>query len=124
MRGSGALLAAVAALAAVAPADAGSVLGIDLGSEFFKVSLVKPGMPLDIVLNIESKRKTATMVGFNDGEQQFSAAAANTVRTAAASRAHPPQMPPHPAVVVDGIADCANIAPIRDLNAAARLLAH
>lgn len=50
------------------------------GSEFFKISLVKPGMPLDIVLNIESKRKTATMVGYNDGEQLFSGSAANTVR--------------------------------------------
>jgi hypoxia up-regulated 1 len=53
---------------------------VPAGSEFFKVSLVKPGMPLDIVLNIESKRKTATMVGYNDGEQLFSGAAANTVR--------------------------------------------
>lgn len=73
--------AAVAVLALTArPAAGGSVLGIDLGSEFFKISLVKPGMPLDIVLNIESKRKTATMVGYKDGEQLFSGAAANTVR--------------------------------------------
>ena len=27
-----------------------------------QVALVKPGMPLEIILNIESKRKTATMV--------------------------------------------------------------
>jgi hypoxia up-regulated 1 len=40
------------------------VMGIDLGSEFMKVSLVKPGSMMDIVTNIHSKRKTETMVSF------------------------------------------------------------
>ena len=30
-----------------------AVIGIDLGGEFFKTSLVKPGFPLEIVLNAE-----------------------------------------------------------------------
>ena len=77
-----ALLAAatLAAACGLLPLASGAVLGIDLGGEFIKASLVKPRVPLDIVLNIESKRKTATMVGYKDGEQLFSGAAANTVR--------------------------------------------
>lgn len=74
------VLAAVA-LAATTQSAAGAVIGIDLGGEFFKVALVKPGKALEIVLNIESKRKTATMVGYHDGEQLFSTAAANMVRS-------------------------------------------
>jgi hypoxia up-regulated 1 len=40
----------------------GSVIGIDYGTDWFKVSLVKPGVPLEIVLNRESKRKTSSIV--------------------------------------------------------------
>ena len=32
-------------------ADALAVMSIDLGSEFLKVALVKPGVPMDIVIN-------------------------------------------------------------------------
>jgi hypothetical protein len=33
-------------------------MSIDLGSEFLKMALVKPGVPMEIVLNRESQRKT------------------------------------------------------------------
>ena len=53
------------------------VVGIDLGSAFMKVALVRPGSPFSIVTNVHSKRKTEVMVGFNDGERLFGANAAN-----------------------------------------------
>jgi len=56
-----------------------AVIGIDLGGEFFKTSLVKPGFPLEIVLNDASKRKTPTMVGFHEGEQYFGNGAQNLI---------------------------------------------
>ncbi len=47
-------------------------MSIDLGSEFMKIGLVKPGVPMKIVLNRESHRKTASLVSIRDGERMFS----------------------------------------------------
>ncbi|KAI1083769.1 stress protein ORP150 [Whalleya microplaca] len=41
-----------------------SVLGIDLGTEYFKATLVKPGIPLEIVLTKDSRRKETSAVAF------------------------------------------------------------
>ena len=41
---------------------ASAVLGIDLGTEYIKAALVKPGIPLEIVLTKDSKRKEAAAV--------------------------------------------------------------
>lgn len=41
-----------------------AVLGLDFGTLNFKASLVKPGIPLDIVLTKDSKRKEAAAVAF------------------------------------------------------------
>lgn len=41
-----------------------AVLGIDLGTEYIKAALVKPGMPLDIVLTKDSRRKELSAVTF------------------------------------------------------------
>ena len=49
----------------------GSLLGIDLGHQFFKVALVKPGTPFEIVTNVHTKRKTQSIVGFDNGERLF-----------------------------------------------------
>ena len=69
------LLLAVAALAAPA---SGLVLGIDFGTSFFKVALVKPGSPFTIVTNTASKRKTETVVAFNsENTRQFAGDAKN-----------------------------------------------
>ncbi|KAL6720409.1 lumenal Hsp70 protein [Lecanora helva] len=43
---------------------ASAVLGIDLGTEYIKAALVKPGIPLDIVLTKDSKRKEIAAVAF------------------------------------------------------------
>ncbi|KAF2678083.1 chaperone protein dnaK [Lentithecium fluviatile CBS 122367] len=43
---------------------ASAVLGVDLGTEYFKAALVKPGIPLEIVLTKDSKRKELSAVAF------------------------------------------------------------
>ena len=39
-----------------------AVLGIDMGSEWVRIGLVKPGVPMEIVLNKETRRKTPMIV--------------------------------------------------------------
>ena len=41
-----------------------AVLGIDFGTEYIKAALVKPGIPLDIVLTKDSRRKETSAVAF------------------------------------------------------------
>lgn len=43
---------------------ASAVLGIDLGTEYLKAVLVKPGIPLEIVLTKDSKRKETAALAF------------------------------------------------------------
>jgi hypoxia up-regulated 1 len=66
----GALLAALVLLAGcLAPARA-KIMAVDLGSDFLKVSLVKPGrIPISIVHNEISKRKTAAAVALVGGDR-------------------------------------------------------
>ena len=52
-----------------------AVMSVDLGHEFLKIAIVKPGVPMEIALNKEGRRKTANIVGFKDGERQFADAA-------------------------------------------------
>ena len=49
-----------------------SVLGVDLGTEYIKAALVKPGIPLEIVLTKDSKRKEAAAVIFKPGRSPSS----------------------------------------------------
>jgi hypoxia up-regulated 1 len=50
---------------------AAAVIGIDYGQDWYKVALVKPGFPLDLVLNRDSKRKTASALTLRHGERQY-----------------------------------------------------
>jgi hypoxia up-regulated 1 len=43
---------------------AAAVLGVDLGTEYLKAALVKPGIPLEIVLTKDSRRKETSAVAF------------------------------------------------------------
>lgn len=52
--------------------DAVAVMSVDLGSEWMKVAIVSPGVPMEIALNRESQRKTAVVVALRDGERCFS----------------------------------------------------
>ncbi|KAI8149158.1 heat shock protein 70 family [Fennellomyces sp. T-0311] len=46
-------------------------MSIDYGVEWFKVGLIKPGIPLDVALNKDSKRKTQTVVTLRDKERLY-----------------------------------------------------
>ncbi|KOB74856.1 Hypoxia up-regulated protein 1 [Operophtera brumata] len=51
--------------------DAAAVISVDLGSEWMKIGIVSPGVPMEIVLNKESQRKTPAVVAFRDGVRTF-----------------------------------------------------
>uniref|UniRef100_A0AC34R562 Uncharacterized protein n=1 Tax=Panagrolaimus sp. JU765 TaxID=591449 RepID=A0AC34R562_9BILA len=48
-----------------------AAMSVDFGSQNLKLGLVKPGVPLEIVLNKESQRKTANLIAFHNGERLF-----------------------------------------------------
>lgn len=48
-----------------------AVMSIDLGSEFIKIALVKPGIPMEIITNDDSARKTANIVCLRNGDRMF-----------------------------------------------------
>lgn len=51
--------------------DAAAVISIDLGSEWMKIGIVSPGVPMEIVLNKESQRKTPAVVAFREDVRTF-----------------------------------------------------
>eukprot|EP00117_Sycon_ciliatum_P041242 scpid39528/ scgid30207/ Hypoxia up-regulated protein 1 len=69
------LLLAMSSVAYVG--DAAAVMSIDFGSEFIKVAIVKPGVPMEVALNKESRRKTPNVVSMRDGERLFGGPAVN-----------------------------------------------
>uniref|UniRef100_A0A1I8AM22 Hypoxia up-regulated protein 1 n=1 Tax=Steinernema glaseri TaxID=37863 RepID=A0A1I8AM22_9BILA len=87
----GVLLLSAAVLFSLFSAGDGALaaMSIDLGSQFIKIGLVKPGVPMEIVLNKESRRKTPAIVSFKSGERLFSdAAAALSVKTPKTTYTH------------------------------------
>lgn len=42
------------------------LIGVDLGSEFFKVTVIKPGKPFSMMENLQSKTKTLNAIGLKD----------------------------------------------------------
>jgi hypoxia up-regulated 1 len=60
----GAMLLGLFFLFSTTASAASAVLGVDLGTEYIKAVLVKPGMPLEIVLTKDSKRKETSAVAF------------------------------------------------------------
>ena len=71
MKYSFVLFTVAVVLAAFFHGSQSAIIGVDLGSKYFKVALVKPGTPFEIVTNVHTKRKTETLVGFDDGERRF-----------------------------------------------------
>nr|XP_020840473.1 LOW QUALITY PROTEIN: hypoxia up-regulated protein 1 [Phascolarctos cinereus] len=57
--------------------DTLAVMSVDLGSESMKVAIVKPGVPMEIVLNKESRRKTPVVVVLKENERFFGDSAAS-----------------------------------------------
>jgi len=48
-----------------------AVMSVDLGSEWMKIAVVSPGVPMEIALNPQTKRKTSVAVSMKDGERSF-----------------------------------------------------
>ncbi|KAG8199551.1 hypothetical protein JTE90_009392 [Oedothorax gibbosus] len=58
-------------LAVIGSAHGLAVMSLDIGSEWMKVAIVSPGVPMEIALNRESQRKTPVVVSFREGERVF-----------------------------------------------------
>ena len=65
------LVSLVAASLLGLAASQSAVLGIDFGSQFMKVALVKPSNPFQIITNVQSKRKTPTSIAFYEKQRLF-----------------------------------------------------
>ena len=57
-----------------------SVLAIDYGADWIKASLMKPGVPFDVLLNKDSKRKIQSTVAWKQKDRLFGSDAAAIVR--------------------------------------------
>ena len=57
-----------------------SVLAIDYGTDWIKASLMKPGVPFDVLLDRNSKRKIQSTVGWKRDDRLFGSDAFNIVR--------------------------------------------
>ena len=58
-------------MAAIPSSVLATVLAIDYGAEFITASLMKPGLPFDVLLNKDSKRKISSAVGGKRGDRVF-----------------------------------------------------
>lgn len=48
-----------------------AVMSVDFGTEWMKIGIVSPGVPMEIALNKESKRKTPAVISLRDNERNF-----------------------------------------------------
>lgn len=60
-------------------ASLAAVLAIDYGSDWIKASLMKPGVPFDVLLNKDSKRKIQSSVAWKRSDRLFGGDAFNMV---------------------------------------------
>lgn len=58
-----------------------SLLAIDYGGEWTKASVMKPGLPFDVLLDRDSKRKIQSSVAWKGEERLFAGHAYSIVRT-------------------------------------------
>jgi hypoxia up-regulated 1 len=65
-------------MALLPQATLGYIMGIDLGTQWFKVGLVKPR--LDVALNDQSSRKTPSVVAYHQDNILVGTDAKNLVR--------------------------------------------
>lgn len=63
--------------AAILETSLASILAVDYGSDWIKASLMKPGVPFDVLLNKDSKRKIQSSVAWKKDERLFGSDAAN-----------------------------------------------
>uniref|UniRef100_A0A8C3V4Y3 Hypoxia up-regulated protein 1 n=1 Tax=Catharus ustulatus TaxID=91951 RepID=A0A8C3V4Y3_CATUS len=62
--------------------DPVAVMSVDVGSESMKIAIVKPGVPMEIVLNKESRRKTPVAVSLKENERLFGDSSIRTPKVA------------------------------------------
>lgn len=48
-----------------------AVMSVDFGTEWMKIGIVSPGVPMEIALNKESKRKTPAVISFRDNVRSY-----------------------------------------------------
>ena len=65
MKYSFVLFTVAVVLAAFFHGSQSAIIGVDLGSKYFKVALVKPGTPFEIVTNVHTKRKAVLKHAFD-----------------------------------------------------------
>ena len=58
-------------LAILGLAARADLIGFDFGSNFFKITLVKPGSPFSIVENVTSHRKTHSQLTIGDEQRLY-----------------------------------------------------
>jgi len=56
----------------LATVSTANLIGFDLGSTFFKITIVQPGSPFSIVENLTSKRKTDTIMAIGPETRLYS----------------------------------------------------
>lgn len=66
-------------LACVLPAVQAAILAIDYGAEFTKLSLVKPGVPFDVLIDRDSSRKISSVVAWKREDRVFGAEGKSSV---------------------------------------------
>ncbi|KAH7927208.1 actin-like ATPase domain-containing protein [Leucogyrophana mollusca] len=71
------VISLVILFAALFESSFAAVLAIDYGSDWIKASLMKPGVPFDVLLNKDSKRKIQSSVAWKKDDRLFSTDAAN-----------------------------------------------
>ncbi|KAH8112056.1 actin-like ATPase domain-containing protein [Phellopilus nigrolimitatus] len=71
------LLSLAISLFWLSQAASAAVLAIDYGSEWIKASLMKPGVPFDVLLNRDSKRKIMSSVAWKGDDRLFGSDAFN-----------------------------------------------
>ncbi|TFK36492.1 Hsp70 protein-domain-containing protein [Crucibulum laeve] len=64
-------------VALIPQATYASVLAIDYGNDWIKASLMKPGIPFDVLLNKDSKRKIQSVVAWKKNDRLFGSDAFN-----------------------------------------------
>lgn len=80
------LSSAVALASFFTPISAAALLAIDLGTDSLKASLVKPGVPFDVLVTKEGRRKTPSLVTLRKDDRSFGGEAANLVSRRAGER--------------------------------------
>ncbi|POY73017.1 hypothetical protein BMF94_3855 [Rhodotorula taiwanensis] len=74
------VVALVGVMSSLPAVNAASMLAIDYGTDSFKASLVKPGVPFDVLLTKEGKRKAPAQVAYR-GQDRFVGSDAQTLAT-------------------------------------------